>query len=179
MRTFSIENRYSSGGQNIWDVWPFRVWPRPPIFCWPSLEGSGWFWLALESFGRLWKAVGGSSRLWTALDVSGSMYEDVEGSRRTPPYISFCVDLAAANKVWDIQNGARRTTFPRPDPPTGGHLPAQRPKSPEVGPNRPHLNFKGRGKRRTSDTDGHASVVQTRLFRFGTNLRCEQKFGIR
>ena len=52
----------------------------------------------------------------------------MEGSRRTPPYISFCVDLAAANWVWVIQSGARRATFPRPDPPTGGHLPAQRPK---------------------------------------------------
>ena len=28
--------------------------------------------------------------------------------------------------------------------------------SPEVGPHRSHLNSKGRGKRRTSDTDGHA-----------------------
>ena len=40
--------------------------------------------------------------------------------------------------------------------------------SPEVGPNRSHLTFKGRGQRRTPVAEGNGIVVLTRLLRFGT-----------
>ena len=86
MHTFSIGNRYRSGGPNMSDVWPFRVWPRPPVFCWPSLEGSGWFgwlWKPLGGFGRLWAVLQGSGRLLMFLEVCKRMWKGLAALRPT------------------------------------------------------------------------------------------------
>ena len=84
---------------NIWDVWPFRAWPRPQ-------SSSGLLWMALDGFGWLWKDLGGFGRLWAVLEDSGRLLVFLEGCKRIwnglaalRPRSRSALDLAAANWV--------------------------------------------------------------------------------
>lgn len=108
MLTVSIENRYSFGGPNIWDVWPSLAWPRPQLplalpnhrkQCYPGAslafpcEGShfvaAWKILCRFIWDRLWRVLEGSNgfgelwnalgRLWMASVNSGRLWKVLKG----------------------------------------------------------------------------------------------------